>query len=88
MIGKQNTVNRQAFGLPLILFAFYALAKRMPLDQQQDTARGGRRLNIRNGVDLDQSQDSNGCACKSHVSKHPPVPILTLFVSLFSTTLG
>ncbi|KAI8341524.1 ras protein [Chlamydoabsidia padenii] len=42
---------------------FTMIAKRMPLDQQQDTARGGRRLNIRNGVDLDQSQGSSGCAC-------------------------
>ncbi|ORZ25229.1 ras protein [Absidia repens] len=33
------------------------------IDQQADTTRGGRRLNIRHGVDLDQAADSNGCAC-------------------------
>ncbi|KAI8089800.1 ras protein [Halteromyces radiatus] len=44
---------------------FTMIAKRMPLDQQTELTRGGgRRLNIRNGIDLDQSSSSDSCACK------------------------
>ncbi|CAO3611941.1 unnamed protein product [Cunninghamella echinulata] len=43
---------------------FTMIAKKMPLEQLADTSRNnGRRLNIRNSVDLNQNTNSNGCAC-------------------------
>ncbi|CAO3622149.1 unnamed protein product [Cunninghamella blakesleeana] len=43
---------------------FTMIAKKMPLDQLAEASRNnGRRLNIRNGVDLNQTANSNGCAC-------------------------
>ncbi|CAO0792709.1 unnamed protein product [Mucor circinelloides] len=41
---------------------FHAIAKRMPLDQLADSSRKRGGLNTQ-GVDLDNNEASNGCAC-------------------------
>ncbi|KAL9560275.1 GTPase Ypt5 [Mucor bainieri] len=41
---------------------FHAIAKRMPLDQLADSSRRRGGLNTQ-GVDLDNNDSSNGCAC-------------------------